>query len=110
MRGADEMSDGNMIAQYDIAEGHVEIHDIRGGFSVFVGERKVQQDLGASEIVRYLCHVLQAVNHRLVKRAALERDHTKMKAYLEATQADKFKTFGDATYAAELVLDSLECK
>lgn len=64
----------NLIAQYDTAEGHVEVHGLNGGYTVFVGERMVQKDLNGRDIVCYLCHVLQAVHYRLAKASPDEAD------------------------------------
>lgn len=66
-------SHANVISEFDTTEGHVEIHGLNGGFTVFVGERMTQKDLNSREIVCYLSHVLESAHHRLSK-AVQDRD------------------------------------
>jgi hypothetical protein len=54
----------NLIAQYETADGTVEIHGTNGGFSVFVGERMVQKDLNARDFACYMAHCLQAAHYK----------------------------------------------
>ena len=68
----------NLIAQYEDEMGEiVEIHGLRGGYAVFVGDRMVQERLGGREFACYMAHVLQGVSYRLskaIKSAATDSD------------------------------------
>lgn len=59
----------NLIAAYETADGRVEIHGLRGGYTVFVGERMVQNRLNGRDITCYLAHCLQAAHYKLSKQS-----------------------------------------
>lgn len=75
-RGFVEWWENNLIAQYETADGKVEIHGLRGGYAVFVGERMVQDRLNGQGIVCYLAHALQGAHYKLSKpiRSEAERE------------------------------------
>lgn len=55
-----------MIGTYEDRDGvTVEVHCIKGKYTVFAGERMVQQDLSPDDFVRYACWALQSAHYLL---------------------------------------------
>lgn len=53
----------NLIAEFtDWTGEQVQVHGLRDGFAVFVGDRLVQKSMNGTDMARYFCHVLHAKN------------------------------------------------
>lgn len=74
----------NLIAQYDTAEGTVEIHGLKGGFTLFLGERILQKDLGARDLACYFAHAMHAMHYKLAKDLRPEGSNTLTPAMIVA--------------------------
>jgi hypothetical protein len=57
------MDKNNLIAEFtDWTGALVQVHGLRDGFAVFVGDRLVQKGMNGTDMARYFCHVLQSKN------------------------------------------------